>query len=70
MAVFRHLRTSFGTMPSDIIAAETITKLASAISACVCQMESSDLSACLAAIVCSSMQPPLQPLGSSAGDWA
>jgi DNA topoisomerase 2-associated protein PAT1 len=49
-------------MPSDISAAETITKLASAISACVCRMELSDLSACRAAIVCSSMQPgPLDP---------
>ncbi|KAK3152790.1 hypothetical protein QOZ80_2BG0163650 [Eleusine coracana subsp. coracana] len=70
MAVFRHLRLIFGTMPSDISTAETITKLASAISACVCRMELSDLSACLAAIVCSSLQPPLRPLGSHAGDWA
>jgi DNA topoisomerase 2-associated protein PAT1 len=70
MAVFRHLRTIFGIMPSNISAVETITKLASAISSCVCQMELSDLSACLAAIVCSSMQPPLRPLGSAAGDWA
>jgi DNA topoisomerase 2-associated protein PAT1 len=70
MAVFRHLRTIFGIMPSNISAVETITKLASAISSCVCQMELSDLSACLAAIVCSSMQPPLRPLGSTAGDWA
>ncbi|TVU02727.1 hypothetical protein EJB05_51759 [Eragrostis curvula] len=70
MAVFRHLRFIFGIMPSDISAAETITKLASATSACVCRMELSDLSACLAAIVCSSLQPPLRPLGSPAGDWA
>ncbi|KAL6646784.1 hypothetical protein ACP70R_015478 [Stipagrostis hirtigluma subsp. patula] len=70
MAVFRHLRFIFGTMPSDISAAETVTKLASAISTCILKMELSDLSACLAAIVCSSLQPPLRPLGSPAGDWA
>jgi len=70
MAVFRHLRTIFGNMPSDISAAETMTRLARAISTCVVRMELSDLSACLAAIVCSSLQPPLRPLGSPAGDWA
>ncbi|XP_062218873.1 protein PAT1 homolog [Phragmites australis] len=70
MAVFRHLRFIFGNMPSDISTAETVTKLASAISTCVLRMELSDLSACLAAVVCSSSQPPLRPLGSSAGDWA
>jgi len=70
MAIFRHLRTIFGNMPSDISAAETMTRLARAISTCVVRMELSDLSACLAAIVCSSLQPPLRPLGSPAGDWA
>lgn len=70
MAVFRHLRSIFGNMPSDISAAETMTRLTRAVSRCVVRMELSDLSACLAAIVCSSLQPPLRPLGSPAGDWA
>jgi len=70
MAVFRHLRSIFGNMPSDISAAETMTRLARAVSTLIVRMELSDLSACLAAIVCSSLQPPLRPLGSPAGDWA
>jgi DNA topoisomerase 2-associated protein PAT1 len=69
MAVFRHLRFIFGYFPSDSSAAGATTKLASAISTCVHQMELSGLSACLAATVCSSLQPPL-PLGYAAGDGA
>lgn len=57
-------------MPSDSGAAETTTSLAKTVSSCVRHMELSALSACFAAIVCSSQQPPLRPLGSSAGDGA
>ncbi|RWW72420.1 hypothetical protein BHE74_00019771 [Ensete ventricosum] len=70
MAIFRHLRFLFGGLPSDSSAAETTTNLAKAVSLCACNMELSALSACLAAVVCSSEQPPLRPLGSSAGDGA
>ncbi|XP_010907163.2 protein PAT1 homolog 1 isoform X1 [Elaeis guineensis] len=70
MAVFRHLRFLFGGLPSDSSAAETTINLAKTVSSCVCSMELSALSACLAAVVCSSEQPPLRPLGSSAGDGA
>ncbi|KQK20827.1 protein PAT1 homolog isoform X2 [Brachypodium distachyon] len=70
MAVFRHQRFIFGNFPSDISAARTTTKLVSAVSTCVRQMELSGLSACLAATVCSSLQPPLRPLGHAAGDGA
>ncbi|KAF0932479.1 hypothetical protein E2562_010377 [Oryza meyeriana var. granulata] len=70
MAVFRHLRFIFGNLPSDSSAAETTTKLAAAVSTCVVRLELSGLSACLAAIVCSSLQPPLRPFGHAAGDGA
>ncbi|CAL9041237.1 unnamed protein product [Musa banksii] len=70
MAVFRHLRFLFGGLPSDSIAAETTINLAKSVSLCICNMELSALSACLAAVVCSSEQPPLRPVGSSAGDGA
>jgi DNA topoisomerase 2-associated protein PAT1 len=70
MAVFRHLRFIFGNLPSDSSAVETTTKLATAVSTCVVRLELSGLSACLAAIVCSSLQPPLRPLGHAAGDGA
>ncbi|XP_020095681.1 protein PAT1 homolog 1-like isoform X2 [Ananas comosus] len=70
MAIFRHLRFLFGGLSSDLGAAETTTNLARTVSSCMHSMELSALSACLAAIVCSSEQPPLRPLGSSAGDGA
>uniref|UniRef100_A0A1D1YKY2 Protein PAT1 1 n=1 Tax=Anthurium amnicola TaxID=1678845 RepID=A0A1D1YKY2_9ARAE len=70
MAVFRHLRFLFGGLPSDSSAAETTVNLAKTVSSCVSGMDLGALSACLAAIVCSSEQPPLRPLGSSAGDGA
>ncbi|CAD6233533.1 unnamed protein product [Miscanthus lutarioriparius] len=70
MAVFRHLRFVFGNLPSDDGSAETVTKLASAVAACIRGMDLSGLSACLAAIVCSSEHPPLRPLGYAAGDGA
>ncbi|XP_038987859.1 protein PAT1 homolog 1-like [Phoenix dactylifera] len=70
MAIFRHLRFLFGGLPSDSSAAETTLNLAKTVSSCVHNMELSALSACLAAVVCSSEQPPLRPLGSSAGDGA
>ncbi|CAM0882878.1 unnamed protein product [Alopecurus aequalis] len=70
MAIFRHLRFLFGGLPSDSSAAETTVGLAKTVSSCVHHMELGALSACLAAVVCSSEQPPLRPLGSSAGDGA
>ncbi|XP_078175653.1 protein PAT1 homolog 1-like [Carex rostrata] len=70
MAICRHLRFLFGGLPSDTAAAETITKLVKTVSLAVRHMELSSLSACLAAVVCSSEQPPLRPIGSSAGDGA
>jgi len=70
MAVFRHLRFVFGNLPSDDGSAETVTKLANAVAACIRGMDLSGLSACLAAIVCSSENPPLRPLGYAAGDGA
>ncbi|RWV88080.1 hypothetical protein BHE74_00042150 [Ensete ventricosum] len=70
MAIFRHLRVLFGVMPLDSGAAESTTNLAKNISSCIHGMDISALSACLAAVVCSLEQPPLRPLGSSAGDGA
>ncbi|KAK3134346.1 hypothetical protein QOZ80_6AG0547920 [Eleusine coracana subsp. coracana] len=70
MAVFRHLRFVFGNLPSDHGSAEIVTKLASAVAACIRGMDLSGLSACLAAIVCSSEHPPLRPLEHAAGDGA
>ncbi|KAL1220643.1 PAT1-like protein 2 [Cardamine amara subsp. amara] len=70
MAVFRHLRFLFGGLPSDSLAAETIADLAKAVTVCVQAMDLRALSACLAAVVCSSEQPPLRPIGSPSGDGA
>ncbi|KAF8080005.1 hypothetical protein N665_0982s0007 [Sinapis alba] len=70
MAVFRHLRFLFGGLPSDTVAAETIASLAKAVTVCVQAMDLRALSACLAAVVCSSEQPPLRPIGSPSGDGA
>jgi DNA topoisomerase 2-associated protein PAT1 len=70
MAIFRHLRFLFGGLPSDSSAAETTVVFAKTVSSCVHHMELGALSACLAAVVCSFEQPPLRPLGSSAGDGA
>ncbi|RVW42234.1 hypothetical protein CK203_096563 [Vitis vinifera] len=70
MAIFRHLRFLFGGLPSDSGAAETTTNLSRVVSSCVRGMDLGALSACFAAVVCSSEQPPLRPLGSSAGDGA
>ncbi|KAG8069848.1 hypothetical protein GUJ93_ZPchr0006g41641 [Zizania palustris] len=70
MAVFRHLRFIFGQLPSDNNAAETTAKLATTVSSCILQMELSGISACLVAIVCSPLQPPLRPLGHTAGNGA
>ncbi|KAK8541691.1 hypothetical protein V6N13_137716 [Hibiscus sabdariffa] len=68
MAIFRHLRFLFGGLSSDPEAAETTTDLAKTVSVCVNGMDIRALSACLVAVVCSSEQPPLRPLGSPAGD--
>ncbi|XP_057463293.1 protein PAT1 homolog 1-like [Actinidia eriantha] len=70
MAVFRHLRFLFGGLPLDSSAAETINNLAKTVSTCVNGMDLNTLSACLAAVVCSSEQPPLRPIGNPAGDGA
>ncbi|XP_042477548.1 protein PAT1 homolog 2-like [Macadamia integrifolia] len=70
MAIFCHLRFLFGGLPSDMGATETTINLARTVSVCVRNMDLSALSACLAAVVCSSEQPPLRPLGSTAGDGA
>ncbi|KAJ8564597.1 hypothetical protein K7X08_001057 [Anisodus acutangulus] len=70
MAIFRHLRFLFGGLPPDLGSAETITDLAKIVSKCVSGMDLNSLSACLAAVVCSSEQPPLRLLGSPAGDGA
>ncbi|XP_062231845.1 protein PAT1 homolog 1-like [Phragmites australis] len=70
MAIFRHLRSLFGGLSSETGAAQTTISLAKTVSSCVHHMELSALSACFAAVVCSSQQPPLRPLGSPAGDGA
>ncbi|KAK6934823.1 hypothetical protein RJ641_034978 [Dillenia turbinata] len=70
MTIFRHLRFLFGGLPADAEATETTTNLANIVASCVHSMDLKALSACLAAVVCSSEQPPLRPLGSPAGDGA
>ena len=70
MAIFRHLRLLFGGLPSDPAAAETTSDLAKVVCQCVLGMDLGALGACLAAVVCSSEQPPLHPLGSTPGDDA
>ncbi|KAJ6802120.1 protein PAT1-like protein 1-like [Iris pallida] len=70
MVVFRHLRFLFGELQSDSAAAKTTTDLMIAVSSTVRGMGLGALSACLAAVVCSSEQPPLRPIGSSSGDSA
>ncbi|KAL5739557.1 hypothetical protein ACOSP7_028447 [Xanthoceras sorbifolium] len=70
MAIFRHLRFLFGGLPSDPVAAETTSNLAKTVCTCIKGMDLRALSACLIAVVCSSEQPPLRPLGSPAGDCA
>ncbi|KAL8474154.1 hypothetical protein ACS0TY_030835 [Phlomoides rotata] len=70
MAIFRHLRFLFGGLPSDPEAANSINDLAKTVSLSVGGMDLNSLSACLAAVVCSSEQPPLRPVGSPAGDGA
>ncbi|XP_057796687.1 protein PAT1 homolog 2-like isoform X1 [Salvia miltiorrhiza] len=70
MAIFCHLRFLFGGLPADAKAADTINDLAETVSICIGGMDLNSLSACLAAVVCSSEQPPLRPIGSPAGDGA
>lgn len=70
MVIFRHLRLIFGGLPSDSSSAETVINLARTVSLCLHDMELSSISACLAAVVCSSEQPPLRPIGSESGDGA
>ncbi|XP_073296257.1 protein PAT1 homolog 2-like isoform X2 [Primulina huaijiensis] len=70
MAIFRHLRFLYGVLPPDPEAADSINDLAKTVSVCVGGMDLNSLSACLAAVVCSSEQPPLRPVRSPAGDGA
>ncbi|RZB98493.1 Protein PAT1-like, partial [Glycine soja] len=70
MAIFHHLRLLFGGLPSDLAAAETTSDLAKVVCQCVQGMDLGALGACLVAVVCSSEQPPLHPLGSTPGDDA
>ncbi|KAK9733448.1 hypothetical protein RND81_04G068200 [Saponaria officinalis] len=70
MAVFRHLRFLYGRLPTDPTASEAVVKLAKVVSTCVGCMDLRCLSACLAAVVCSTEQPPLRPLLSPSGDHA
>ncbi|KAJ3670034.1 hypothetical protein LUZ60_010358 [Juncus effusus] len=70
MAVFRHLRHLFGSLPADKSSSETLIELANIVCLSVCEFELSGLSACLAAVVCSPEQPPLRPVGCLAGDGA
>ncbi|KAJ4798690.1 Topoisomerase II-associated protein PAT1 [Rhynchospora pubera] len=70
MAVFRHLRFLFGSMPADLQAAASTKTLAVSLCNCLRGMDLSSLSACLAAVVCSAEQPPLRPIGSPSGDGA
>ncbi|KAJ6753384.1 PROTEIN PAT1-like protein [Salix purpurea] len=69
MAIFRHLRFLFGGLLSDL-GTETTNNLERVVSLCVRHMGLGSLSACLAAVACSSERPPLRPLGSSAGNGA
>ncbi|KAH7543884.1 hypothetical protein ACOSP7_031272 [Xanthoceras sorbifolium] len=70
MAIFRHLRFLFGTLPTDSGAADTTNNLVSVVISCVHGMDLPALGACLQAVVCSSDQPPLRSLGNHAGDGA
>ncbi|XP_022135286.1 protein PAT1 homolog 1 isoform X2 [Momordica charantia] len=70
MAIFRHLRFLFGSLPSDPTTADSVNDLARIVSLRTHGMDLGALSACLAAVVCSSEQPPLRPLGNPAGDGA
>ncbi|XP_071693092.1 protein PAT1 homolog 1-like [Rutidosis leptorrhynchoides] len=70
MTIFRHLRFLFGGLPSDKSASLTVAGLAQSASTCIGSMDLNSLSACLAAVVCSSEQPPLRPIGSPFGDGA
>ncbi|KAJ8510888.1 hypothetical protein OPV22_001322 [Ensete ventricosum] len=58
------------TLEQEPIAAESTMNLVKSISSCIHGMDLNALSACLAAVVYSSAQPPVSPLGSSAGDGA
>ncbi|XP_076902143.1 protein PAT1 homolog [Bidens hawaiensis] len=70
MAIFRHLRFIFGSLPVDPQTAETFNNLVSSVSSSVRGMELRSLATCLASVVCSTEQPPLRPVGSPAGDGA
>ncbi|TYK01889.1 protein PAT1-like protein 1 [Cucumis melo var. makuwa] len=70
MAIFRHLRFLFGSVPSDPASADSVSELARIVSLRIYSMDLGAISACLAAVVCSPEQPPLRPLGSPAGDGA
>ncbi|ESQ27208.1 hypothetical protein EUTSA_v10018148mg [Eutrema salsugineum] len=70
MAIFRHLRSLFGVLSPDPDISKTTNKLAKVVSLCIHNMDLGPISACLAAVSCSSEQPPLRPIGSPVGDGA
>ncbi|KAG7591909.1 hypothetical protein ISN45_Aa01g008880 [Arabidopsis thaliana x Arabidopsis arenosa] len=70
MAIFRHLRSLFGARSSDTETTKTTIKLAKVVTLCIQTMDLGPVSLCLAAVSCSSEQPPLRPLGSPVGDEA
>ncbi|XP_010497980.1 PREDICTED: protein PAT1 homolog 1-like [Camelina sativa] len=68
MAIFRHLRSLFGVRSSDAETTKTTIKLGKVVALCIHTMDLGPVSACLAAVSCSSEHPPLRPLGSPVGD--
>ncbi|KAG7597265.1 hypothetical protein ISN44_As06g016540 [Arabidopsis suecica] len=70
MAIFRHLRSLFGVRSSDTETTKITIKLAKVVALCIQTMDLGPVSLCLAAVSCSSEQPPLRPLGSPVGDEA
>ncbi|KAL9671658.1 hypothetical protein QQ045_009228 [Rhodiola kirilowii] len=70
MAILRNSRFVFGCLSANPRAAETTAHLATVVASSVGGMDLGALSACLAAVVCSSEQAPLRPIGSLAGDGA
>ncbi|CAN8240386.1 unnamed protein product [Cochlearia groenlandica] len=70
MAIFRHLRSLFGVLSSNPDIAKTTNKLTNVVNSCIHKMDLGQISASLAAVSCSSEQPPLRPLNSPVGDGA
>eukprot|EP00250_Pteridium_aquilinum_P004774 c14980_g1_i1 orf=155-2395(+) len=68
--VFRHLHFLFGVHKKESDAATATSNLAKTVANCAAQMDLKTVSACVAAVVSSSEQPPLRPFGSASGDGA